>query len=194
LLGNGSALSLQKSTNYYFLSTYSISTKPIVETLLARYRIERKGTRNGVLMQLIGDLIHMFGREAADRIVREHFARYQQNIGTPLDEHMLAFAKAWEMMRTKIVDSLPRTQRSCFDALGSDHQREGFLIVRAFAGAATHKGGKNFEISQSSLADRLSVTPPGAANVIQKLCDLEAIERTQRAVRHKSAGRFCWLL
>src|SRR5206468_7961895 len=59
--GNGNALSLQKSTNYYFLTTYSVSTKPIVEALLARYPIERKGTRNNVLMKLIGELIHKFG-------------------------------------------------------------------------------------------------------------------------------------
>jgi hypothetical protein len=36
-------------------------------------------------MHLIGDLIHKFGREAAERIAREHFARYRENIGTPLE-------------------------------------------------------------------------------------------------------------
>ena len=40
------------------------------------------------------------------------------------------------------------------------HQREGFLIVRAFAGAAEHGGVNEFPVSQSSLADRLSITPP----------------------------------
>lgn len=194
LLGNGSALSLQKSTNYYFLTTYSITTRPIVEAILARYPIERKGARNNVLMQLIGDVVHKFGGEAAELIAREHFARYQKNIGTPLEEHMRAFTKAWELMCKKIVDSLPPMQRGCFDSLRSDHQREGFLIISAFAGAATYKGGKDFEISQSSLADRLTITPPGAANVIRNLCEAKAIKQTQRAIRHKSAGRFSWLL
>jgi hypothetical protein len=50
---NNTALSLHKSTNTYFLTTWSLSTKPIVEALLARFPIERKGTRNNVLMQLI---------------------------------------------------------------------------------------------------------------------------------------------
>ncbi len=168
--------------------------QPIVEAILARYPVERKGARNNVLMQLIGDLVHKFGGEAAELIAREHYARYQQNIGTPLNEHMRMFAKAWELMCKKIVDSLSPTQRSRFDALGSDHQRKGFLIVRAFAGAAQHKGEKDFGISQSSLADRLNITPPGAANVIQKLCEVKAIEQIQRPVRHRSAGRFCWLL
>jgi hypothetical protein len=193
-LGNSNALSLQESTNFYFLTTYSITTKPLVETILARYPVERKGTRNNMLMQLIGDLIHKFGREAAERIAREHFARYQKNIGTSLDEHMRAFATAWQLMRQKLVDSLLPAERNIFDALTSEHQREGFLIVRAFAGAAEQKGDKDFQISQSSLADRLSITPPGAADVIRKLCEVKLINQTQPPIRHKSAGRFCWLL
>jgi hypothetical protein len=192
--GNFNALSLQGSTNYYFLTTYSITTKPKVDAFLARHPIEWKRTRNNVLMRLIGDLIHKFGREAAERITGEHFARYQQNIGTPFDEHMRTFTKGWDSMRKKIVESLLPAERSCFDELGSDHQREGFLIVRAFAGAAAHKGDKDFAISQSSLADRLSITPPGAADVIRKLCEAKAIDQTQPPIRHKSAGRFCWLL
>lgn len=191
-LGNFNALSLQGSTNYYFLTTYSVTTKPLVETILARHPVERKGTRNNVLMQLIGDSIYKFGHEAAERIAREHFALYQKNIGTSLDEHMRAFARAWELMRQKLVDSLLPAERSIFDALTSEHQREGFLIVRAFAGAAEHKGNKDFAISQSSLADRLSITPPGAADVIRKLCESEIIDPTQPPIRHKSAGRFCW--
>jgi len=192
--GNFNTLSLQRSTNNYFLTTYSVTTKPIVENILARYPINRKGSRNNVLMQLIGDLIYKFGYEATERIVREHYARYQKNIGTLLDEHIRGFAKGWELMRYKIIESLLPVERSTFDALGSDHQREGFLIIRAFAGAAAHKGDKDFQISQSSLADRLSITPPGAADVIRKLCKLKIIDRTQCAIRYKAAGRFSWLL
>jgi hypothetical protein len=39
---NNTALSLQKNTNTYFLTTHTGSTGPIVESLLARYPIERK--------------------------------------------------------------------------------------------------------------------------------------------------------
>jgi hypothetical protein len=192
--GKSNALSLHKSTSYYFLSTYSISTKPIVDTLFARYPIKRKGTRNDVLMDLIGDLIHKFGREASERIVREHYCRYEDNIQSPVDEHMRVFVKAWEGMRSKLIESLLPDERRIFNALESDHQREGFFIVRAFAGAATHEGKEDFAISQSSLADRLSVTPPGAACVIRKFCDVKAIEPTQPAIRHREAARFRWAL
>jgi hypothetical protein len=191
---NNTALSLHKSTNNYFLTTHSGSTKPLVEALLARYPIERRGTRNNVLMELIGDLIHKFGREAAKRIVEEHYRRNQKNIGSALDEHRREFDTAWEGMRKKLVDSLSSAEQQVYNTLTSEHQREGFLIVHAFAGAAGHDGKSDFAISRGSLADRLSVTPPGAGDVIRKLCELEIIAPTQCYVRHKAPGRFRWLL
>ena len=193
LPGTNSGLSLHKSTNTYFFTTHTGSTEPLAEALLSRYPINRKGTRNGVLMQLIGDSIHMFGRGAAERIAKEHYRRNQQNIRSSLDEHLCEFATAWDGMRAKIVDALSREELQSFNALGSEHQREGFLIVRAFAGAAAHNGEKDFAISRASLADRLSITPSGAADVIRKLCE-KVIAQTQPYVRHKKSARFCWLL
>jgi hypothetical protein len=190
---NNATLSLHKSTNTYFLTTHSGSTEPLVENLLAGYPINQKGMRNGVLMQLVGDLIHKFGREAAERIVEEHYHRNQQNIRSPLDQHLREFATAWDGMRKKLVESFSPAEQQAFHALGSEHQREGFLIVRAFAGAAAYNGEKDFAISRASLADRLSITPPGAADVIRKLCELEVIAQTQSYVRHKRPTRFCWL-
>ena len=191
---NNTPLSLQKSTNTYFLTTHSGSTEPLVESLLARYPIKQKGTRNGVLMELIGDLIHMFGREAAERIVEEHYRRNQANVRSSLEEHKREFATAWDGMRQKLTDSLSPEEKQKFNALSSEHQREGFLIVRAFAGTAEHKGENDFAIARASLADRLSVTPPGAADVIRKLCELKIIAQTQPYVRHKTPARVCWLL
>ena len=191
---NNTALSLHKSINNYFLTTYSGSSKPIVETLLARYPIERKGTRNNVLMQLIGDLIHKFGSEASERIVEEHYRRYQPNIGSSLAEHRRDFVTAWEGMRKKILDSISPAEQQAFNALASEHQREGFLIVRAFTGAAEHNKEKDFRISRASLADRLSITPPGAGDVIRKLWESKVIAPTKGYARHKESARFCWLL
>jgi hypothetical protein len=145
-------------------------------------------------MQLVGDLIHMFGRQAAERIVEEHYRRNQRNVRSSLDEHLREFGTAWDGMRKKIVDSLSPDEQQAFNALSSEHQREGFMIVRAFAGAAARNGKKDFAIAQASLADRLSITPPGATDVIQKLCELKVIAQTQPYVRHKKPARFCWLL
>jgi hypothetical protein len=166
----------------------------LVEALLACYEIKEKGTRNSVLMQMIGDLAHKFGREAAERIVEEHYRRNQGNVRSSLEEHRREFATAWDGMRKKLVDSLSPEEQQAFNALSSEHQREGFLIVRAFAGTATHNGEKDFAIARASLADRLSITPPGATDVIQKLCESNVIAQTQPSVRHKKAARFCWLL
>jgi len=145
-------------------------------------------------MQLIGDLIHKFEREAAQQIVEEHYRRNQENIRSALDEHRREFATAWEGMRKKLVDSLSPAEQQAFDALASEHQREGFLIVRAFAGAAKHKHENDFPIAQASLADRLSITQPGAGDVIRKLCEVKVITQTQGYIRHKKSAQFCWLL
>jgi hypothetical protein len=188
------ALSLHKSIDNYFLTTEALSTKPIVETVLARYPIERKGTRHSVLLQLIGDLIHKFGREASERIVEEHYRRNQENIRSPLDEHLHEFATAWEGMRNKLVGEFSPAEQQAFNKFASEHQREGFLIVHAFAGAAEYDREKDFQISRASLADRLNITQSGAADVIRKLCELKVIAQTQGYVRHKESARFCWLL
>jgi len=187
-------LSLHRSTNTYFFRTWALSTEPGVEAILARYPIRDKGTRNGVLMQLIGDLIHWFGREVAERIAEEHFRRNQHNIRSSLEEHRSEFAVAWQGMRQKLVDSLSPEEKQAFNALATEHQREGFFIVRAFAGVAEHKKEKDFPISRASLADRLSLTPPGAGDVIRKLCALKIIDRTQAPVTQKESARYCWLL
>jgi hypothetical protein len=192
---NNGALSLYKSTdNYSSTHTEALSTRPVAEKLLLRYPIKQKGTRHNVLVQLVGDLSNKFGRKGAQRIVEEHYQLNQQNVRSTLDEHLREFAAAWDGMRKKLVTELSLSQREAFDRLKTEHQREGFLIVRAFAGAAAHKGEKDFPISQVSLADRLSITRPGAADVIRKLCELKVIAQTQNYVRHKSPARFCWLL
>jgi len=58
---------------------------------------------------------------------------------------------------------------------------------------AEHNKEKDFPISRSSLADRLSMTGPGASKVILKLCE-KVIAETQRYVRLKEPARYRWLL
>ena len=191
---NETELSLHKSTNTYFLTTYSGSTQPLVERLLAAHEIRQKGTRNSVLMQLTGDLTHKFGREAAERIVEEQYRRNRSNIDSSLEEHRREFVIAWEGMRKKLVESFSTAEQQVYNTLASDHQREGFFIVRAFAGAAEYNKKRDFDISRASLADRLSLTEPGAGYVIQELCESKAIALTQAYVRHQHSARFRWLL
>jgi hypothetical protein len=195
---NNTEVSLHKRTDNYFLTQWSLSTKREVEKILARYPIGQKGTRHNVLVQLVGHLINKFGREAAQRIIEEHFCRNRENIRSPLEEHLFEFDAAWDGMHELVVKSFSPAEQRAFNSLGtgprSKHQREAFLIVRAFAGYAEHQEEHDFQISRASLADRLSMTPPGAGEVIKKLCKLEIIAPTKPCVIHKESARYCWSL
>ncbi len=191
---NNTEVSLHKRTDNYSFTQWTPSTKREVERILARYPIAQKGTRHSVLVQLVGHLSNKFGRETAQRIIEEHYGRNRENIGSTQDEHIREFAAAWEGMRKTLVDRLGPQERQKFEALETDRQREGFLIVRAFAGLAELRGNDDFQISRASLADRLSMTPPGAGKIILKLRKETVIAPTQPCVIHKESARYCWLL
>jgi hypothetical protein len=191
---NDTEVSLHKRTDNYFLTQWSLSTKPEVEKILARYPVVQKGTRHSVLIQLVGHLTNKFGREAAQRIIEEHYRLNQENIRSPLEEHLREFDAAWGGMRKKLQAEFHPEERQKFDDFETENQREGFSIVRAFAGLAEQRNEKDFQISRASLADRLSMTPPGAGKLISKLCGLGIIAQTQPCVIHKESARYCWSL
>ena len=112
----------------------------------------------------------------------------------PLDEHLRDFATAWKGMREKIKAEFSVEERQKFDALNTEHQRDGFVVVRAFDGLAKLQGNNDFQVSRASLADRLSLTPPGAGDVIKKLCKEVIITQTQPCVVHRESARYRWLL
>jgi hypothetical protein len=190
---NSTEVSLHKRTDNYSLTHESPWTKREVEKILARYPIEQTGTRHGVLVKLVGELSYKFGREAARRISEELYGQNQENIRSTLDEHLFEFAAAWAGMRKTHVAELSPEEQRAFNDLETERQREGFFIVRAWAGVAEHKTEKDFPISRASLADRLSMTGPGATKVILKLCE-KVIAQTQPCVRHKQPARYRWLL
>jgi hypothetical protein len=114
---NSSALSLHESTGNYSFTQWSMSTKPLVHKILARYPIARQGTRHGVLVQLVGHLSKKFGRHATQRIVEEHFRRNQQNIRSTLGEHLRDFSAAWDGMCKKLVSELSDAEKEAFNRL-----------------------------------------------------------------------------
>ena len=188
LLRNNKALSLQRST-----STYSLSTEPLIEDVIRRHPITRKGTRNSVLMKLIGDLAHKFGREKSREIVERHYQTYEANTATPLEEHMRQFEIAWAGEIGKIRDRFAFSEKAIYDQLRTDHQREAFRIAWAFAGVARYKSEHDFLIARNSLADRLSITPAGGSYVIQVLIDNGAIRSTEPYQRHVCSAQFMWI-
>jgi hypothetical protein len=160
---------------------------------LARYPIKQKGTRHGVLTKMVGELSYKFGRDASRRIAEELYRLNEQNIQSTLDDHLHEFEAAWSGMRKAHVAELSPEEQRAFNDLETERQRDSFFIVRAWAGVAEHKQERDFPISRASLADRLSMTGPGASKVILKLCE-KVIAQTQPCVRHKQPARYCWLL
>jgi hypothetical protein len=170
---------------------WSASTQRLIKQSILKYPIKEKSTRNGVLLKLAGELFHKFGRELSERIVRQHYDLYKKSVTTPLRDHMREFAASWNLFLSKAIKSLSASEREKFDQLRTEPQREAFMLIRSFSHLT--KGG-DFQIAQRSLADRLSVTQPGAGCVIFKLVQVRAIEKTVDALVNSTSARYRWLL
>jgi hypothetical protein len=190
---NNTEVSLHKRTDNYSLTHESPWTRVEIEKILARYPITQTGTRHGVLVKMVGEVSYKFGYDAARRIAEQLYRLHEQNIQSTLDDHLREFDAAWAGMRKTHVGELSAEEERAFNDLETERQRDGFFIVRAWAGVAQHKGEKDFPISRASLADRLCMTGPGASKLILKLCD-RVIAPTLPCVRHKQPARFRWLL
>jgi hypothetical protein len=190
---NNTEVSLHKRTDNYSLTHESPWTKVEVERILARYPIKQKGTRHSVLVTMVGELSYKFGREAARGIAEQLYRLNEQSIQSSLDDHLLEFEVAWTGMRQTHVAELSTEEERAFKDFETERQRDGFFIIRAWAGVAEHKGEKDFPISRASLADRLCMTRPGASKVILKLSE-KAIVQSQPFVRYKQPARYRWLL
>jgi hypothetical protein len=167
---------------------WSTSTERLIQEVVVKHPIKAKGTRNGVLVKLSGELFHKFGREVSEQIIREHYDAYKSNVTTLLKEHMRQFRDAWDDFLSKTITSLSESERGIFDQLNTEPQREAFLLIRSFAKLATY----DFPVALLSLADRLSITPPGARYVIDRLVELGAIEKTADAKINSKSARYLW--
>jgi len=166
----------------------SLSTPSLIDKVLAKYPITRKGTRHGVLVKLAGELFHKFGFQLSEQIVAQHYELYRQNVGTGLDDHMREFCNAWKSFHKKKIKQMSDPGRVLFDKLQTEPQREAFLLCRSFAALK-----KEFPLSQASLADRVGVTQQGAGYVIEKLISVGAIEKTTDAKTNRKSAYYKWL-
>jgi TOTE conflict system primase-like protein len=169
-------------------SFWSTSTERLVEAVITKYPISQKGTRNSVLVKLAGELFLKFGHELSKLIIREHYDTYKSNVTTLLKDHMREFRDAWDDFLSKTITSLSESERGIFDQLNTEPQREAFVLIRSFAKLAN----SDFPVGLLSLADRLSITPPGANCVINKLLELGAIEKTADAKTNSKSARYGW--
>jgi DNA-binding MarR family transcriptional regulator len=170
-------------------SFISTSTDGLVAKVIDKFPILMKSTRNGILLAMAGELFVKFGWELSKLIVEEHYKRNEVNVSTPFDVHMREFAYMWQHIFNKTLASLSGPERSIYDALGTLPQQEAFLLIRAFA--HLHKGN-DFPVAQSSLADRIGVTQPGAKKIIEKLIELKAVVKTADARVNSRPAFYHW--
>jgi hypothetical protein len=187
-------LSLVKEANSYFREQrqaqacfLSASTQRLIEEVLAKYPIVKKGTRNGILTKLVGELFRKFGFALSEQIVRQHYCAHDGNVRTGLAEHLREFQQAWESFRKKELARLSQSERERFDKLQTEPQREAFFLCRAFA-----KFKNEFPLSQASLADRLSITRQGAGYVIARLIEVDVVKKTADARPHSKSAYYRW--
>jgi hypothetical protein len=185
-------LSLVKEANSYSYRPeqgfFASSTQGLIDAVLAKYPITRRGTRNGILTKLVGELFRKFGCALAEQIITQHYSAYNSNVRTGLAEHLREFQQAWKSFQKKELARLNHSERERFDKLQTETQQEAFFLCRSFA-----KLKREFPLSQASLADRLSVTRPGARYVIESLIRLGALERTAEARPHSKAACYQWI-
>jgi hypothetical protein len=191
-LGPGK-LSLVKEANSYSYKQghgfFAGSTQRLIEEVLAKYPMVKKGTRNGILAKLVGELFRKFGFVLSERIVRQHYRVYDGNMRTKLADHLCEFRQAWKSFRKKELARLSPSERERFDKLQTEAQREAFFLCRSFA-----KLNSEFPLSQASLADRLSVTRQGAGCVIARLIEVGVIKKTAEAKPHSRSACYRWIV
>jgi hypothetical protein len=165
----------------------SLSTQRLIDEVVAKYPITKKGTRHGILVKLIGELSHKFGFGLSEQIVAQHYERYRDNVTTGRDDHMREFRNAWRSFCKEKINQMTDSERIKFDKLKTEPQREALLLCQSFA-----KLNKEFPLSQSSLADRIGLTQQGAGYVIAKLISLDAINRTAAAKTNRESAYYVW--
>jgi hypothetical protein len=195
LTSNSSApgeLVRDKEVNNYFYQHKggfaSCSTQRLIDEVVAKYPITKRGTRHGVLVKLIGELSHKFGLQLSERIVEKHYELYRENVSTGLDDHMREFRNAWRSFRKEKINQLTDAERVLFDKLQTEPQREAFLLCRSFAAL-----NKKFPLPQMSLADRVGLTQQGAGYVIEKLISVGAIKKTADAKTNRKPAYYKWM-
>jgi hypothetical protein len=178
----------KEAVSYFDWCFQALSTQRLIEEVLAKHPIERKGTRRAVLLKLTAELFRKFGFKLSERIVAHHYQLHRGNVKNSYDEHMQQFRAIWRSFRVKEEKQLTDRERAKFDKLKSDPQREGALLCRSFA-----KFEKNFPMSQRSLGDRLSLTQQGAGYVIAELIGTDMIALTFPAKTNKSPAYYAWI-
>jgi hypothetical protein len=139
---------------------------------------------------LVGNGLFQAGRE----VVRKN-AEIQYREATPTPkaserEHLEEFDKAWLGWESEWFAGLSAAEREKYEALTTQHEREGFRIIRNWSQIAT---AGEFKIQSQSLGDRLGMSLGGACKLRRRFCAAGILQQTKPHVPNKFCGRFKWI-
>ena len=153
------------------------------------FAIKAPGKRHQKLTKLVGTGFFQAGSE----VVRKNAEiQYRQATPTPKAserEHLEEFDKAWLGWERKWFGGLSAAERQKYETLSTQHEREGFRIVRNWSHTA--KAGE-FKIRCQSFGDRLGMSLKGASKLRRKFCEIGILKQTRPYVANRFCARFRW--
>jgi hypothetical protein len=158
------------------------------------FAITAKSTRHEKLMHLVDHIFRQAGRKTARANAELQYGEATVGMKASVAEHMDEFAQRWSWWLESWIAELSDSEQRRLAVLTTENERDAYRIIRSFSRAPRNENDKDFPIVCQNLADRLSITLPGAAKIREKLRVLGIIEQTAPYVPNRLAARYCWLL
>lgn len=158
-----------------------------------QFSISTTATRNQKLCSLVGTVFHQIGRGMAERIARAQFEGRKAG-SSKLEEHLADFERAWEGMHKQFLAELTAEERTAFDALTTENERDAFRIIRNYFRLVPVGGDADFPVAVADLGGRLGITWQGAGQLRKRFVRDGIIRPTAPFVLNVSAARFTWKL
>jgi len=173
----------------------SLPLYPRLQPLLDEFAIVKVTTRRKLLQKLCGQLFHQTGFRMAQQFANEQFAHRKVKTNADEAEHLKECGDFWTGLHQNWLGNLTAPERTAFENLTTDCERDAFRIIRSFAKNAAAHQCADFPIVRDDLGARIGITGPGAGLLVQRFCDTyhAILCRTQEYVPHKTAARYRYL-
>jgi hypothetical protein len=153
------------------------------------FKITAPGTRHAKLLEIVRVLFLQCGREVAQKQAELQHTEANPAPVASLDEHLVEFDRAWEGMQRRWLCKLSRVERSQFDALTTDNEREAFKIMRNWS----QTDSPDFKAHCRTLGERIGITLQSAADIRRRFCVRGIMRKTADYVPKKLSARYQWI-
>ena len=141
----------------------------------------------------MGETFHKISHKQALKLATAQYAEAKVALRANQQQHQSEFSKMWVDLSKKWAAGLNDSEREKFSLLKTECERDAFRIIRNFAWMARERNQADFPVALYNLADRLGITPPGAAKLLGRFAESGILSRTAYAVIYQSAARYRWL-